>query len=527
MSTSLPIRNPEQGSLFFPTKSEDGSSFSFETFPLNMEMYKNHRASIVSRFQAEHESKEGDDIVFLFQGSPEAHRNDTDNEPLFRQESSFLYLFGVNEPDMYGMVSATTGESTLFIPRLDPSYAIWMGSIKTPEEYKTLYGVDQCMFVDEMASVFNESQTVYLLSGRNTDSGHSLPLPQLSFELTQKVASVVSDRTLYDIVVESRVHKDEEEVKLMAYSNKIASQAHLEMLKHCQPDLFESNIEAVFNFYRHFAGASRRNGYTPIVGSGPNSAVLHYGHSGAPNDKRMLDGEMVLCDLGCEVYGYGADITNTFPVNGHFTEEQAFVFTLVSDMQKAVFEQLRPGALYPNFQQLCYDMIASRFIEKGIFKGPSEGQTEEEYKEQLMALQIPNMFMPHGLGHLLGIDTHDVGGYKGGVDDRDRSKTGFKSLRLGRPLEAGMMLTVEPGVYFIDYLLDEALADEEKAAFFDVDVLNRFRGSGGVRLEDNLLVTEDGFLNFTFAPRTVDEVEAVMRGEIKDIEQLRKPFNDL
>jgi Xaa-Pro dipeptidase len=525
MSTSLSIRNPEHATLFFPNKSEDGTSFSFETFQLDINMHKVHRASVVARFQAEHESKADEEAVFLFQGSPEVPRNDTDHEPMFRQESTFMYLFGVNEPDMYGLIHAVTGESTLFIPRLDPSYAIWMGTIKTPEDYKNQFGVDHCLFVDEIESVFSQSQTVYFCSGRNTDSGSALRHPQLPFDLAEKVSSVVTDRTLYDVVVESRVHKTEEEARLIAYVNKISSQAHLEMLKHCQPGLSEAHIEAVFNFYSYFAGGSRRNGYTPIVGSGANSAVLHYGHSGAPNDKRMEDGDMVLCDLGCEVHGYTADITNTFPVNGRFSEDQAFVFTLVADMQRAVFEQIRPGALYADFQQLCYDMIADRFVQQGILKRPSDGQTAEEHRARLMELQIPHIFMPHGLGHLLGVDTHDVGGYKGGVDDRDRSKIGFKSLRLGRPLETGMVLTVEPGVYFIDFMLDEALADEAKGAFFDVEVLNRFRGTGGVRLEDNLLITETGFLDFTFAPRTVEEVEAVMRGEIKDIEQLRKAFN--
>lgn len=172
---------------------------------------------------------------------------------------------------------------------------------------------------------------------------------------------------------------------------------------------------------------------------------------------------------------------------------------------------LKPGVEWADMHELTYKVICERFLEAGMLTGTLE---------QLMAANVGSYFMPHGLGHMIGCDTHDVGGYPmGAVRD---TRQGFKSLRAQRPLEAGMVLTVEPGCYFIDMLMDNVMSDPATKDFVVVDRVNEFRGFGGVRLEDSVLVTESGCRTLTTCPRTVEDVEGVIAGRITSRDQLTR-----
>ncbi len=248
-------------------------------------------------------------------------------------------------------------------------------------------------------------------------------------------------------------------------------------------------------------GGCRHVSYTCICATGAASAVLHYGHAGAPNDRVLVDGALALLDMGAEYACYGADITRTFPIGGRFSPDAALIYNAVLAAQDAVFGALRPGVQWADMHRLAEHVILAALTAGGLLTGTPEAQRDAA---------LGAVFMPHGLGHLLGIDTHDVGGYPPGSARID--EPGIRKLRMNRALEAGMVLTVEPGCYFIAPLLEKAARDAAQAPLLVPDALARFSGFGGVRLEDDVLITETGFENFTHCPRTVEDVEAVIAG---------------
>jgi len=190
-------------------------------------------------------------------------------------------------------------------------------------------------------------------------------------------------------------------------------------------------------------------------------------------------------------------------VDGRFSKEQKFVYEAVWEATLAVERTLRPGVDYRNMHLLAERTLLEKMVGAGLFTGSVD---------DMMEVHMMSTFMPHGLGHSLGLDVHDVGGYLPGEARGDDPRI-EQNLRLGRPLREGMVLTVEPGFYFVDYLIQQALADPRKAAFINTDGLDALRSVGGVRIEDDVLVTHDGCRVLTRVPRTVAEVESVMSGE--------------
>ena len=246
--------------------------------------------------------------------------------------------------------------------------------------------------------------------------------------------------------------------------------------------------------------------YIYMFPTGPNAAVLHYGHAGEPNARQSVAGEVCLFDMGAEYFGYGSDVTCSFPVNGKVTTLQRPIFQAVLQAQIAVYEMIRPGVSWVDCHQAAEGAILKGLIEIGLV------QKGDQTVAELVAMRLGAVFMPHGLGHLIGIDTHDVGGYLPGHPERIQ-EPGLRSLRTARILRENMTLTVEPGCYFIDHLLDEALSDSSPLRpYLNVEKVNEYRGFGGVRLEDVVVVTSTGCVNYTLCPRTIDEIESVMGG---------------
>ncbi|KAL6053631.1 hypothetical protein STEG23_018864, partial [Scotinomys teguina] len=235
--------------------------------------------------------------------------------------------------------------------------------------------------------------------------------------------------------------------------------------------------------------------------SGENAAVLHYGHAGAPNDRTIKDGDMCLFDMGGEYYCFASDITCSFPANGKFTEDQKAIYEAVLKSCRTVMSTMKPGVWWPDMHRLADRIHLEELTRIGLLSGSVDA---------MLQVHLGAVFMPHGLGHFLGLDVHDVGGYPEGVERID--EPGLRSLRTARHLEPGMVLTVEPGIYFIDHLLDQALADPAQACFFNLEVLQRFRNFGGVRIEEDVVVTNSGMELLTCVPRTVEEIEACMAG---------------
>lgn len=474
----------------------EGAHFSLGpgTYRVPMRLHAENRRRLAERLRTNGGSARG---VVLLQGGDAPFRYDTDTEEHFKQESFFKWAFGVKEPGFSGAIEVGSGRSWLFMPRLPPEWAVWQGRIHPPAHFKAMYEVDDVRYVDEMPAVLGglDPKPLYLLKGRNTDSGNwTRPARFDGIDAFQTDLAL-----LHPQMVECRVIKTADEIELLRHVNGITSAAHVEVMQRIRPGMTEYHLEAIFLHEIYMRGGCRFSAYHCICGCGPNSATLHYGHQGAPHDRVLEDGDMFLDDSGAEYHGYASDVTCSYPVNGRFTAEQRMVYETVLAANRAVQEAMKPGVPWPDMHRLAERTIAERLLAAGLLRGTVD---------ELMTAYVPSLFMPHGLGHLMGLDVHDPGGYPEGVTRSE--EPGLRSLRAGRRLEAGMVITVEPGVYFIDAVLDPALADPRYAPFLVPDVLARFRRLGGVRIEDDVLVTAGGASNLTRVPRTVDEIERVM-----------------
>ena len=230
--------------------------------------------------------------------------------------------------------------------------------------------------------------------------------------------------------------------------------------------------------------------------------MLHYGHAGAPNNRILTEDDIALLDMGAEYHCYTSDITCSYPVRGIFDADQRAIYETVLDAQRHIMGEMKPGVSWPDMHRLMWRVTLEHLVTLGVLVGDLEEMLEAE---------IGAVFIPCGMGHLIGCDIHDVGGYNPGKPARIGA-AGISKLRTARFLEEGMVLTVEPGLYFIDHTLTKALADERQAKFFNRERLAQLRAFGGVRLEDVVVVTATGIDNYTLAPRTIEEVESVMSG---------------
>ncbi|BFZ20614.1 hypothetical protein BsWGS_23653 [Bradybaena similaris] len=465
------------------------------TLEIPMELFKQNRGRLCERLRGTGKVPAG--AIVLLQGGVAETRNDSDHELLFRQESYFHWAFGVEEPDFYGAIEVDTGKSILFPPNLPESYAVWMGRLLTADDFKHLYSVDEVHFSDKIATVLhNKAPSVLLtLHGLNTDSGKYSK--EAVFEGIGEFK--VNNEILHPEISECRVYKTDLELQALRYSNKISSDAHIEVMKHVRPGMYEYQAESVFHHYCRYHGGLRQLSYTCICGSGHNGSVLHYGHAGAPNTKKIEDGDMCLFDMGGEYYCYASDITCSFPANGKFTSDQKAIYEAVLAANRAVLNAIKPGVCWVDMHKLAERVLLEHLVRLGLLKGDVE---------EMLKVRLPAVFMPHGLGHFLGIDTHDCGGYPQGTTRID--EPGLRCLRTVRQLEARMVITIEPGCYFINALLDAALNNEQHRGFIQEETLRRFRGFGGVRIEDDIAVTETGAELLTCVPRTVEEIERVM-----------------
>jgi Xaa-Pro dipeptidase len=223
-------------------------------------------------------------------------------------------------------------------------YAIWMGEIKPPSAFQARYEVDHALHVDELIASLREygPDMVYLNRGLNTDSGsYATPAQVEGLEEFPRDTEKLNPE-----IVECRVIKSPEELRVLQYANDISSEAHIRVMQHVRPGQFEYQLESLFLHHGYYFGACRNTAYTCICGCGPNSSVLHYGHAAAPNDRVIQADDMLLLDMGAEYHCYASDITCSFPASGRFSPDQRFIFEAVQAMQFAVMDALRPGVAW-------------------------------------------------------------------------------------------------------------------------------------------------------------------------------------
>lgn len=474
------------------------------TFTVPMKLHAINRKRLLSELNQVDSLRNKVSAVIL-KGGVSTTRYCSDHEPLFRQESYFHWTFGVSEPDYFGVMLIPSGKSILFAPKLPADYAIWMGKLETQDEIKNRYEVDSVVWSNALADTLKEAkvETLLTLKGVNSDSGKESK--EATFDGIGNFH--IDNHTLYPIITELRVIKTDLELELLRYVNKVSSDAHIEVMKRAKPGMYEYQLESIFQHHCYYTGGARFMSYTCICASGCNGATLHYGHAGAPNDRLIKASDMCLFDMGCEYHCYASDITCSFPASGVFSQQQTIIYNAVLGSSRAVLASAKPGVEWPRMHELADRIHLERLKSAGLLQGDIE---------DMMTARLGAIFMPHGLGHLMGIDTHDVGGYLAGTPERS-SLPGLKSLRTARILRENMVLTVEPGIYFIDCLLDKAINDPILSKFLVIDELNKYRNFGGVRIEDNIIVTATGVELITKVPRSISEIEQLMGKSAKNL----------
>jgi Xaa-Pro dipeptidase len=457
----------------WPNKEQSRCVFPMIKYPANQ-----HAKAVASLLSG--------GVIYL-RGDVLKERHDTDVELPFRQESNFYYLTGVNEPGFHYLYNLATRVSVLIAPNVDPSHIIWMGQPDTLEEMKAKYDVDQVEYKDKLFD---------LLTAMNPSVVHVLPGTSIS-ELGE--VAVSDDTQLKNALIETRLIKSDAELAIMRRANDISSNAHIELMKHAKLGVYEYELEARFiqECWRH---GNKTQAYNPIVAAGKNAATLHYGRN-MDQSSTVDRNQLVLVDAGCEHECYASDITRTWPVGGKFIGEARTLYEIVLRMQKAVLGELKAGVEWEDMHRLATRICCEGLMEAGVIKNSFS-------IAELMDKHIPAIFFPHGLGHLIGLDVHDVGGYPQGV--QRIQEPGLCYLRMRRTLKANMVVTVEPGCYFTDALVEPAIADPQVSKYLDLDVLAKYRPLGGVRIEDCVVIKESGYDNLTTAPKEIGEIEAIM-----------------
>ncbi len=428
--------------------------------------------------------------VIVLKGGDEIPRYDTDvNYYHFLQESNFYYLTGVKEPGLLALLDIKTETCILFYEQPPEEYKIWM-TVVTKDDMLKKYNV-KVMDKKDLNDFLRDRNMdlIYIPSGNNEYSGLPLAETELVFsgDLSYLNDRISHEKMIYEVLCDTRSVKADYEKDVLEFAGKITNDAHLEMMKHIKPGVYERNMESRFMGYLTDRYYTRIWAYPCIGGCGSNAATLHY----EDNDKMIKDGDLFLADMGIRFCGYASDVTITIPANGKFTQKQKDIYNIVLKSNRDVIKSMKPGVTsYFDMDKLSKMVILEELQKLGLIKEGFEVKT-------LYEKSIHKIFMPHGLGHFVGLDVHDVG--------KDVS---YKSQRI---LEEGNLITVEPGIYFIDFVLDKAFNDPEKSKYLNVELLKTYKGFGGVRIEDDIYVTAEGVINFQSSlPRTPEEIEEFM-----------------
>ncbi len=411
--------------------------------------------------------------VAIIPSAREATRSN-DTQYRFRQDSDFLYLTGFEEPEAIAVVApAREQKYTLFVRPRDPEREIWDGRRAGVEGAKSEYGADEALptveFDEKLQDILDGAEKLYYRLGVNPDLDDTI-IRQIARMRALNRKPIHPPQTIVDpatIVHEMRVLKSPEEIELMQRAADIAAEAHVEAMKAARPGMKEYEIEALIEqIFRRLGAAAPA--YTSIIGAGVNATVLHY----INNDGELNDGDLLLIDAGAEYKGYASDITRTFPINGRYTKAQREIYDLVLEAQMACVEMVRPGVTHDQLKTHSIEVLTKGMVRLGLLKGdPAELIKEKKYEQ----------FYMHGLGHMLGIDVHDVGRY---WYDKE-----------SRALEPGVVMTVEPGLY---------INPNTK------DIPEQYLGIG-IRIEDDVLCTANGPRVLTNkVPKKAEEIEKLM-----------------
>lgn len=411
----------------------------------------------------------------IFSSNQELTRS-KDTEFRFRQNSDFYYLCGFNEPDACLLLIKQNGNTStvLFNRKKDKTAEIWHGYRLGQEGALTELAVDKAFAIDDfeqtLGELLTDTEHLYypVLTGLTLDKQLQNVLNSLRGKTRSGLIATHRFLDWQPTLHEMRLFKSEAEQALLRKAGEISALGHVRAMRKCKPGMYEFQLQLEVEY--EFAKQGTRDiAYNSIVAGGNNACILHY----TENDKVLQDGDLVLIDAGAEYQGYAGDITRTFPVNGRFSKEQAIIYQLVLDCQLFAIAQVKPGISMLGINKLMVEKMTQGLLDLGILKGDIKTLIEND---------AYRAFYMHGLGHPLGLDVHDVGD--------------VGSALKPRPLQAGMAITIEPGIYISH----------------DADVEDCWKGIG-IRIEDDLIVTDSGAEILTSAvPKSIQDIEALMHG---------------
>lgn len=456
-------------------------------------VYKNRRDALRQKM---------DSGLILILGNSEAPANYPDNTYKFRQDSNFLYFFGLNHPGFAGIIDVDNNSECLFGTDVDMDDIIWMGPQPTVQQQAAQVGLTESQPFARLGEVLRRA----IAEGRKI---HFLPpyryrnmllieeLLGVRACLQKSYASV----ELIKAVVSLRSVKERCEIEEIERACNIGYEMHTTAMRLCKPGVKEQYIAGILDGIASSYGST--TSFATILSQ--NGETLHnHDHS-----QLLTAGRMMLTDAGAEtVSNYCSDFTRTVPVGGKFTDRQKDIYNIVLTCHDKAIEFARPGTTYQKVHLETCKILAQGLKELGLMKGNVN---------EAVAMGAHALFMPHGLGHMMGIDVHDMedlGQIYVGYDDETRpiNQFGTGSLRMGRRLQPGFVITDEPGCYFIPALIDKWKAEKMHTDFLCYEAIEKFKDFGGIRLEDDILITPEGsrFLGEKRIPITVSEVESIM-----------------
>lgn len=420
--------------------------------------YRNIRSELARRLR-------GRGIIHVEGGKPVPRNFDV--EYAFRQKSDFLYLTGVEEPGYELLIDPERKKEILFVPRVDSLHRVWEGQVPSPAEAKKIFGVERVMYADE-------------------------------FKKTLGKRKKVAANLLRDVLDDMRAVKTDGEVQLMKRASAISGSAHRQVMTTARAGMHEYEVQSIFDAACLKTGL-KHLAYPSIVAAGVNGAVLHYRH----NNAVLKDGDLLLIDAGAEDKGYAADITRTFPIGAKFSQRQRDIYQIVLETQTACIDMARPGIISADLHVASMRHIAEGLKSLGLLRGETDGLVESG---------AVRLFYPHGLTHMLGLDVHDTMGGK----RRQLPNPTKIPLRFVAKLEPGFVVTMEPGIYFIAALLTDPKLRRKHKDQVDFAKADAFLDFGGVRIEDDVVVSESGPpMNLTSVPKEIDEIENLRAAAIR------------
>jgi len=446
-----------------------------------------------------------DSGIILFLGNNESPANYLANTYTFRQDSSFLYYFGIDRPGFAATIDIDNNLETLFGNDYTIDEVVWVGAQPSVNEFAEIIGIKRAVSTEKLNEQINgaikKGRKVHFLPQYRPDN--ILKLASISGLDVTRLNDYASEKFIKAVIAQRSI-KSEEEIKEIDEAVDIASKMHIAAMKMVKPDNDERKIAGMIE------GIALSLGYglsfRPIVSI--NGQTLHNPYY----DNKMKIGDLLVNDSGAESkLHYASDITRTIPVGGKFEQKQKEIYEIVLKAEKNAIDSVKPGITFKDIHLQSAKDITSGLVELGLMSGNPE---------DAVRAGAHTLFFPHGLGHMLGLDVHDMEALGEDLVGYDESilrseEFGLKYLRLAKTLQSGFVFTIEPGIYFIPELIDMWKQENKFSEYINYDNVEEYSNFGGIRIEDDVLVTKEGFrvLGSKPIPKSVEEIESLVSGK--------------